>query len=95
MRKDLSPAQIAVQSAHAVLQSNLDSQERFEQHPNIIILGATDENELLTIDKYLANHSIFHSLFREPDIGQNQATAIATFAVSGKQRRLFRKFKLI
>ncbi len=100
VRKDLAWPQIAVQSAHSVLESAIkfndprSQAERSRQIQNIILLEVDDEKSLLEASKYLDNHEIAHILFREPDIG-NCATALATNILYQESRKLFRNFKLL
>ena len=92
VRTDLSLPQIAVQACHASLEVGRDFLP--VGTPNIVLCGVCDESALLAAAVALDTAGVSHRVFREPDIG-NQATAIATTAVSGSVRKLFRKFKCL
>jgi len=62
-------------------------------HPHLVLCSAPEEKIEKLIDK-LEFRGIKFSLFREPDIG-NQMTAIATVPLKGKDRKLFKGFKLL
>lgn len=94
VRKNLSPAQICVQSAHAVIESARHFLEPDEQHPSVILFGVKSEAKLRSIAEQLQQQGIRLKQFFEPDIG-NQLTAFATAPVFGKDRELFAKYCLL
>jgi len=93
VRKDLSPSQICVQSAHACIESTKHSPYEGE-HPSVIVCGIDNETKLNNSAEKLEALGITCFKFREPDIG-NQLTAIATVPIVGETRSHFRKFQLL
>jgi peptidyl-tRNA hydrolase len=81
-RRDLSPAQQAVQSCHAVAELCLRHgahprvREWAEDHKTMVLLGVDGEAELADWESRLEGMGIPHATFVEPDIG-GQRTAIA------------------
>ena len=95
VREDLTPAQVAVQSCHAVIEcANAFALKDLAEHPSVIILGIKNETKLHQIRSYLIENEVQHVHFYEPDIG-HELTAIATQPIFGEQRKLFRKFQLV
>jgi len=95
VRKDLTPAQIAVQACHAVIEMTRDSLiPSGIDHPSVIICGVDSESKLLNALEYAQSAGIECRLFREADL-DDEATAFATEPVYGSQRRLFKKFQLV
>ena len=91
VRNDLSNAQKAVQSSHAILESTRKYISKDCEHPSVIILIVKSEARLL---KLVDDLDIDHVTFREPDIG-NQMTAIATRPLSHGERDYFKKYQLM
>ena len=81
-RRDLSPAQQAVQSCHAVAELCLRHRddpaliEWAENHKTMVLLGVDDEEDLSKWQNKLEDSGIPCSVFTEPDIG-DQKTALA------------------
>lgn len=78
-RQDLKPGYQAVQSAHAAI----DFQHQYPKiakkwHKSnyLIFLSVLDENELLKYISIFKKFNLKHTIFREPDIG-NEITAVA------------------
>lgn len=92
VRTDLSTPQVIVQACHAALEAGREFS--VDGTPHLVLLAVPDEQQLLKAASYLAEVEISHILFREPDIG-DAATAIATRAVHGVERRLFRKYQCL
>lgn len=95
VRKDLSSAQIAVQSGHAIIEicKKFDF-NKLNSHPSIIIFESRNEAKLHQVSKHLTDEEIEHSHFFEPDIG-DQLTAIATCPIFGKDRKKLIKYQLL
>lgn len=91
----MSIPQQTVQSCHAVIEATKAfGYEKLVKHPSVIILSVEDETALHKARLSLVNNKIQHVHFYEPDIG-NELTAIATKAVWGDDRKIFRKYKLM
>jgi peptidyl-tRNA hydrolase len=81
-RRDLSPAQQAVQSCHAVAELCLRHggdpgiAEWDKDHKTMILLGVDDKDELEMWQSKVEALDVPHATFREPDIG-DEPTAIA------------------
>ncbi len=93
VREDLSPAQRAVQSCHAVIEATRNFNMNGE-HPSVIICGIKNELTLKRQIEYLTSNKIKFSKFYEPDINF-ELTAIATAPISGDTRNLFKKYQLL
>lgn len=91
VRNDLSNAQKAVQSSHAILETTRKFINKTDEHPSVIILIVKNERRLLRLCSEL---EIDHITFREPDIG-NEMTAIATKPLIGEERAYFKKYQLM
>jgi hypothetical protein len=78
-RADLTDGYKAVQSTHAAINFTFEHPSRagpwFKDSNYLVQLVAKDENHLKNIILHCAKHDIAHTVFREPDIG-NQITAI-------------------
>jgi hypothetical protein len=94
VRRNLSVQQQLVQASHAFWESGRHLHENHLDHPHLVVLGVSDETELLTVSQYLNNIGIKHSLFRESYF-DNEATALATQPIFEDQRPLFSHFKLL
>ena len=92
VRRDLTPAQCAVQACHAVLEIGRSFVPK--EHPHLVLCGVRDESALAKSLKRIQDAGISCEAFREPDIG-NALTAFATEPVSGDARRHFKSFKLL
>lgn len=91
IRTDLSVPQQIVQHGHATYM--VGNYIKNDDIPSIVLIGADDEDGILKISQYLSDNNIEHKTFFEPDI--DQFTSIATTPLSGKDRLLFKKFKLL
>ena len=94
VRKDLSQAQICVQSCHAAMESARNYLSRTDEHPSVIIFGIKNEAKLRSIADIISQSGIPIKHFFEPDIG-NQLTAIASAPVKGSDREIFSKYCLL
>lgn len=94
IRKDLSGSQQAVQSCHAAIESARHYLKPGDEHPSTIICAVKSETKLLMCADELKEQGIDFQLFHEPDIG-NQATALASRPLIGKQREAFKRFQLL
>lgn len=77
VRKDLSPAQMIVQSNHASIVLGASLKDTKPAELNLVLCGAHDERHLESIKRHFAENNCEIVEFREPDIG-NQLTAIAS-----------------
>lgn len=93
VRKDLSPAQKAVQSSHACIESARAFIKPDDSHPSVIICEVRSEQKLKMVMEEL-NGKVNYKTFQEPDIG-NQYTALATEPIYNDKRKLFSRFQLI
>ncbi len=93
VRLDLTPSQRAVQAIHGALEAS-EYLDRDKEHPHLILLAISNEEELLKIPEKLNTSNIRHKIWKEPDIG-NQVTSIATEPISGDRRKIFKKYKLL
>lgn len=93
VRNDLSPAQKAVQSGHALIESTRNFNMN-GNHPSVILCVVKSEDKLKSVCKELMDKKIKFSEFREPDIG-NQLTAIASEPLRGESRDAFKRFQLL
>lgn len=93
VRRDLSPAQKAVQSCHACIEVARNHIGKDSDHPSVIICEVKSEDKLKMVMKEL-DGKVNYKAFQEPDIG-NQYTAIASEPLYGDQRKAFARFQLI
>lgn len=94
-RRDLTPAQQAVQSIHAAIESARSGLiSPTIPHPHLVYCGVKNELALQGYAEKLSSAGIALSCFYEPD-RNNELTAIATGPIHGDQRRLFRNLQLI
>lgn len=98
VRQDLSQSQQAVQSCHAAIEAT----RRFtpgqdQEHPHLVLLSVKNEIELLKAYERLQYYGIQVAKFEEPDLPNNQSTAIATepLPADSKLRRKFSCYKLL
>ena len=90
-RKDLSPQQQIIQTAHAA--HIIGKNQICDSIPNAVLIGVGGEGELLSVRQLLEDNDIQHQLFFEPDI--DEFTSIATFPIYGDQRIPLRGFSLM
>jgi hypothetical protein len=90
-RRDLSPQQQIIQTAHAV--HAMANNSSIDETPNAVLIGIHSENALLDIKDYLEENKIPNEMFYEPDIAAH--TAIATYPLAGKERTPLKKFGLM
>lgn len=93
VRRNLSVSQQLVQASHSLWEAK-SLHENHLDHPHLVVLGVSDETELLTVSQYLNNIGIQHSLFRESYFN-NEATALATQPILEDQRHHFSNFVLL
>lgn len=93
VRKDLSPAQKAVQSSHACMESARTFLKPEDEHPSVIIVEVKSEDKLKMIIEELKG-KVEYKAFKESDM-DNQYTALATEPIYGEKRKLFSRFQLI
>lgn len=94
VRKDLSPAQIAVQASHAAIESARSCIPVDMTHPSIVLLGIRNLQELNRALIKIQSLGIKTYPFYEED-RDNELTAFATEPISEQQRSLFRRFNCL
>lgn len=95
VRRDLPLANQAVQACHAVLESTRAMPlPRDAEHPHLVLCQVPNQAHLLKCQDHLSKSGIAHTVFREPDIG-NELTAIATERLTGDQRKVLRRYQLL
>ncbi len=82
-----------MQSAHAALESGIHLTNDPHDISNLIVLSVVSEQALLAEYERLTGLSLPVILFREPDLA-DQATALATGALEGPDRKHLRHHKL-
>lgn len=79
-RQDLSPGYRAVQSTHAAINFIFENPSRagpwFRDSNYLVLLEVLNEKQLKLLSRKCEELRIVHTVFREPDIG-NQVTAVA------------------
>jgi hypothetical protein len=60
---------------------------------NAVLIGVNSETHLLEIKQYLDENEIENEIFYESDI--SAYTAIATYPLTGKERKPLKKFELM
>ena len=94
VRKDLSPAQQAVQACHVCIEAAPLIPAGID-HPHLVLLGVEDERRLRSVINRLEASGVKYRTFHEADIG-HQLTAVATEPVySEEHRRLFKRYQLL
>lgn len=97
MRNDISPGYQLAQTAHAVADFAIEHPEKFKawKHgSNYLCCLSADAKRIDMIINRLSAHNIHHTIFREPDIG-DQITAIAVEALPQQlHKQLFKNLKL-
>ncbi|MCK5616437.1 hypothetical protein KAR91_82000 [Candidatus Pacearchaeota archaeon] len=79
IRKDLSPSQMAVQGGHALAELLLNGDKKSWDNGTLVYLGVKNQACLKNWVNRLEARDVPHSIFREPDIG-NEITAISAVA---------------
>lgn len=90
VRKDLSPAQICVQTGHACYSAAKFCNSSLN-HPHFVLFGVKNEKELQKALKYTESSNILTAPFYEAD-KNNELTAFATEPVFESQRLIFKRF---
>lgn len=93
MRTDLPLAVQLCQAVHAARESGARYPDDKDLIPHVVVCAVDDQESLLLLSKTLASLDVAHTLFYEPDIG-NEATALATAPLPQEQRVLFRGLPL-
>lgn len=94
VRNDLSAAQKAVQSGHALIEATREYMTNDTEHPSVIICVVKSEDKLKKCAEELSEKGISFKHFSEPDIG-NQWTALASKPLFGDDRNAFKRFQLM
>jgi hypothetical protein len=94
VRKDLSPPQIAVQSAHAAIEIARSHISPDLEHPSVIICGIDSESKLQHHLDHYRSLGIVCKPFYESDL-DGQLTAFATEPIASDQRRPFKRLQLL
>ena len=77
VRKDLTKPQQAVQAGHALAEYLLVNRETDWDNGTLVYLSVRNEDELKSLTNKLECDRIYHTVFSEPDIG-NELTAVAS-----------------
>lgn len=93
-RNDLSPAQKAIQSCHASIESAREFIKPNQEHPSLVLCLVKNEAKLKNVIAELYNKNIKIKTFREPD-RNNEITAIATEPLYGAERKALVRFQLL
>lgn len=91
-RNNLTNAQKAVQSGHALLE--LSKKYNIKNHPSLVYLVVKSEEKLKKVMQELIDNDINFSLFRESDMN-NEITSIATEVIYGNKRELLKRYSLL
>ena len=94
MRRDLSPTQIVVQSAHAAIESSRQHIPVNLEHPHIVLLGIRNELELHKALVRVQSSGLKVCSFYEPD-RNNELTAFATQPVTQEYRSFFKRYNCL
>ncbi|MEM6258218.1 MAG: peptidyl-tRNA hydrolase [Planctomycetota bacterium] len=94
VRTDLPPAQQAVQSCHASIEAARHFLEPDAHHPHLVVCGIRGEEALHQARDRLEALGVRCCAFVEPD-RDHEVTALATEPLSGRRRRLLRRYKLL
>ncbi len=96
-RADLSDGYKAVQSAHAAINFTFEHPSRagpwFTSSNYLVLLEVTNQEELRKLIKKCQFNDLRHTVFREPDIG-NEITAVA-IEPSMKTKKLVSRLPLL
>ena len=90
----MSYSQICVQSIHSVIEYHKNFSPYENIHPNVILLEIENEGKLIQEMHKLLNKGILLAPFYEPDLN-NSLTAFACKSVSGDDKKIFSKYKLL
>lgn len=95
VRRDLSGSQQAVQGIHAAIEAARSGLiPRDVEHPHLVLAGVESEAALYLLSRKLEAAGVAHSVFREPDIG-NEMTALATEPLDRRDAGFLRKLRLL
>lgn len=93
VRRDLPPAQIAVQACHAAYEAaSLRNSEL--DHPHFVVLGIKDLKNLESALSRVKNAGFQIQSFYESDLN-NQLTSFATGHIFEKDRGFFRRYNCL
>lgn len=92
VRKDLSPAQQAVQASHAAIEST-KKWPYIGDHPHLVVLGVKSEEQLKNALDKVKSFGILTAPFYEDN---DELTAFATRPViKDEERRFLRRYQLL
>ena len=91
MRRDLPPAQIAVQAAHAAVEAARLFLTPECPHPHLVLCRVSSESDLLSAADRLDRRGVRFALFREPD-RDDEATALATEPLGPDRRGVLARY---
>lgn len=94
VRQDLPPEHQCCQAIHAATEAFKRHSDPEIEHPNLVVLHIPDERALLEWRLKIAENNIPCYLFQESDMN-NEYTALATGLISGDQRKIFKKLRLL
>jgi len=93
VRKDLSVAQVAIQTAHAAIEVARSLISPDLDHPSVVLCGIDNEFKLKKELERYQGMGIICKPFHEADLG-GQLTAFATEPIFGENRRIFKRLQL-
>lgn len=93
IRTDISPAQQAVQVAHAAWHAGTLFGNK-EEIPNVVMLSVRSRTELEAAALRLQCHGVEHYMFFEPDFGMGHSGLATRPVRRKKERHLLRKYPL-
>lgn len=95
-RRDIPAPHQSVQIAHAAIAATHAFHDRIDGkiHPHLVVCAVNNESELVSAFNRLKEQGIPCCEWREDDM-DNQATAIATAPLQGKERKPLRDFQLL
>lgn len=88
VRNDLTHPQQIVQASHSAYE--MGKLAPVGCQPNVVLIGVSNEEELLSVEELLMRNDIPYHQFYEPDI--SGFTSISTAPVTGGERSVFKKF---
>jgi hypothetical protein len=94
VRTDLSPAQIAVQACHAVIEASRQFLPPRSEHPHLVLCSAASAERLLAAADHFCLKNVRFTLFREPDQAY-EPTALATEPLCGERRWFMDRFRCL
>jgi len=95
-RQDIRPEQQLVQTAHVAMKLGFNLNE--QEDPNntyFVCVGVRNRDALFAVEKILYKFNFKFEVFYEPDIGNNEMTAIAVYPIDEDKRDILMAFNLL